>query len=48
MSVELTYRRIRDDEVTYPEILRMRDYVDAKRGARAFAARSASPSAGSS
>ena len=39
MSVELTYRRIRDDEVTYPEILRMRDYVDAKRGARAFAAR---------
>lgn len=39
MKVRLSWRRIRDDEVIHPEILRMRDYVDAKRGSRPFAAR---------
>jgi len=39
MPVQLTYRRISADEIIYPEILRIRDYVDAKRGSRPFAAR---------
>lgn len=39
MKIHLSYRRIGDDAVVYPEILRLRDYVDAKRGERLFAAR---------
>lgn len=39
MTVKLSCRRIGEDEITYPEILRLRAYLDAKRGGRPFAAR---------
>ena len=34
MKFSLSYRRIGEDEIGYPEILRVRDYIDAKRGER--------------
>lgn len=39
MKFSLSYRRIGEDGIRYPEILRVRDYIEAKRGARSFAAR---------
>lgn len=39
MTLKLSHRRIEPGEVVYPQILRVRDYLEAKRGERPFAAR---------
>jgi len=39
MTLKLTHRRIEPSEVVYPQILRVRDYIEAKRGERPFPAR---------
>jgi hypothetical protein len=39
MTLKLSHRRIDQGEITYPQILRVRDYIEAKRGDRPFAAR---------
>lgn len=39
MTVTLTSVRIGPDRVTFPQILRIRDYIDSKRGDRPLAAR---------
>jgi hypothetical protein len=39
MTVTLASTRIQPADIVFPQILRIRDYIDEKRGARTFAAR---------
>lgn len=39
MSVTLSFQRVGPDRVTFPQILRIRDYIESKRGDRPFACR---------
>lgn len=39
MTVQLTTERIDDSRIVFPQILQIRDYIEAKRGDRAMAAR---------
>lgn len=39
MAVRLVHRRVGADDIVFRPILQMRDYIESKRGGRAFAAR---------